>query len=473
LGFGIADLGFIFQSAIPNPKSEIVMNDYRNLASELVGALKKQGADAADVFISSVDGFNTTVRLGNIERLQQSTSKGLGLRVFKNGATALTFTTDFQGRTVQDLVKQTLEIVKVSGADKYNGLAPKELLGEYAGKLMIFDESLSKLTPEKKIEMVKEAEAAGRAVDKRITNSNGASWSNSIGQITLANSDGFVGQYKTTVASMSVGLVAEENGVKQRDFWFTFNRYFNKLDSPKSVGEEAGRRTVRRLGGRKVKSQVVPVVLDPSVAGNFVGMIFSAASGGNIYRRSSYLVDKVGQEIASPMITIVDDATMTDGLASRPFDAEGVKSSSFTLIENGVLKTYVCDSYAARRLNAKVTGNAGRSYQSAPGVGASNLFLKNGKTDPKDIVKSVKNGLYLTEMFGSGVNSVTGDFSQGASGFWIENGEITYPVQEITIAGNVLKALKNVQMIGNDLSFKLGSTASPTLLVSEMTVGGE
>jgi PmbA protein len=449
------------------------MQDYRNLASELVTALKKQGADAADVFVSSSQGFNTMVRLGNIERLQQSTSKGLGLRVFKNGATALTFTTDFQGKTVQELVKETLEIVKVSNADQYNGLAPKELLGEYTGKLMIFDESLAKITPEQKIAMVKEMEEAGRASDKRITNSNGASWSNSIGQVTLANSDGFVGQYQTTNASMSVRLLAEENGVKQTDGWFSFHRYFNKLDSPAAIGKEAGRRVIARLGGKKVKSQAVPVVLDPNVASSFVGMIFGAASGGSIYRRSSYLVDKVGQEIVAPGITIVDDATMGDGIASRPFDAEGVKSSQVTVIENGVLKTYVCDSYAARRLKAQVTGNAGRGYSSAPGVGSSNLFIKNGSANPKDIIKSVKNGLYLMEMFGSGVNSVTGDFSQGATGFWIENGEITYPVQEITIAGNVLNVLKNVQAIGNDLSFKLGSTASPTLLISEMTVGGE
>ncbi len=449
------------------------MNDYRNLASELVSALKKQGADAADVYIVSSDGFNTTVRLGEIERLQQSTSKGLGLRVFKNGATALTFTTDFQGKTVQDLVKETLEIVKVSNADKFNGLAPKEFLGEHKGKMMLFDESIAKLTPEKKIAMVKEMEDAGRSFDKRITNSNGASWSNSVGQITLANSDGFVGQYQTTIASMSVGLLAEEDGVKQRDGWYTFNRFFKNLASPKSVGEEAARRTIRRLGGKKVKSQAVQVVLDPDVASDFVGMIFGAASGSSIYRRSSYLVDKVGEQVAAPSITIIDDATMEDGLASRPFDAEGVKSSNVTVIENGVLKTYVCDSYSARRLNAKVTGNAVRSYQGAPSVGATNLFLKNGKTDPKDIIKSVKNGLYLTEMFGSGVNNVTGDFSQGASGYWIENGELSYPVQEITIAGNVLKVLKNVQMIGNDLSFKLGSTASPTLLIGEMTVGGE
>ncbi|MCD9188686.1 MAG: TldD/PmbA family protein [Pyrinomonadaceae bacterium] len=449
------------------------MTDYRNLASELVSALKKEGADAADVYIVSSNGFNTTIRLGNIEKLQQSTSKGLGLRVFKNGATASTFTTDFQNKTVQQLVKETLEIVKVSNADKFNGLAAKELLGEYTGKLMLFDDSIEKITPERKIEMVKEMEDAGRAFDKRITNSNGAGWSNSVGQVTLANSDGFIGQYKTTNASMSVGLLAEENGVKYTDRWYSFNRFFNKLDSPKSIGEEAARRVVHRIGGKKVRSQAVPVVLDPSVAGDFVDMIFGAASGGSIYRRSSYLVDKVGQQIVAPTITIIDDATIEDGLASRPFDAEGVRSSAVTVIENGILKIYVCDAYSARRLNAKVTGNAGRSYQSAPGVSPTNLFLKNGKTAPQDIIKSVKNGLYLTEMFGSGVNSVTGDFSQGASGYWIENGEMTYPVQEITIAGNVLNVLKNVQAIGNDLSFKRGSTASPTLLISEMTVGGE
>ncbi len=449
------------------------MFDYRNLATELVAALKKQGADACDVYVSSSDGFKTTIRLGAIEKLQQSTSKGLGLRVFKNGATALTFTTDFEDKTVSQLVRETLDIVTVSNADEHNGLAPKKLLGEHKGRLMLFDESIAKITPEKKIEMVREMEDAGRAFDKRITNSNGANWSNSVAQVTLANSDGFVGQYQTTIASLSVSLLAEENGVKQRDGWYTYNRYFEKLATPGSVGEEAARRTVARLGGHKVKSQVVPVVLDPTVAADFVGMIFAAASGGSVYRRASYLVDQVGEKIVDPSVTIVDDATIPDGLASRPFDAEGVRSSRVTVIEKGVLKQYVCDSYASRRLNAKVTGNAGRGYSSAPGVAASNLFLQNGKSDPKEIVGSVKNGLYLTEMFGSGVNSVTGDFSQGASGFWIENGKLTYPVQEITIAGNVLSVLKNVKAIGNDLSFKLGSTASPTLLISEMTVGGE
>ena len=448
------------------------MQDYRNLAAELVSALKRQGADAADVYIVSSVGFNTTVRLGKIERLQQSTSKGLGLRVIKNGAMANTFTTDFTGKAVESLARETMEIVKISSSDEHNGLAPRELLGTFEGKLLMFDESLGTLTPEKKIEIAREAEDAGLKFDKRITNGRGTSWNNSQSQITLANSDGFVGQYRTTSASLSVNLLAEENGVKQTDGYYTLSRFYNKLASPRSVGEEAARRAVGKLGGKKVKSQVVPVVVSPEVASGFAGMIFYAAAGGSIFRRQSYLVDKVGQQIGSPLVSIIDDATMADGVASRPFDSEGVKTSQITIVENGVLKNYICDSYSARRLKLKPTGNAARSYQSTPSVGSTNLYLKNGTTDPKDIIKSVKNGLYLTAFFGSGFNDVTGDFSQGASGFWIENGEKTYPVQEITLAGNILKAFQNVQAVGNDLSFKLGSTASPTLLITDMTVGG-
>ena len=450
------------------------MKDYRSLASELVSELKKQGAEAADVFILSSVGFNTTVRLGKIERLQQSISKGLGLRVIKNGAMANTFTTDFTDRAVKDLARETMQIVQVSNADKHNGLAPKEMLGSYEGKLMLFDESIAKLTPEKKIEMARSAEDVGLKFDKRIKNANGTSWSDSRTQVTLSNSDGFTGQYQMTQASLFVGLLAEdEDGTKQTDGFFTFGRYLNTLASPQAVGEEAARRVVKKLGGRKVKSAVVPVVLDPRVGSFLLGDVFGAASGGSIYRRMSYLVDKVGQQIASPMITIVDDAIMTDGVASRPFDAEGVKSSNVVVVEKGVLKQYVCDSYAARRLNLKPTGNASRSYQGNPGVGSTNLYIKNGDTSPADIIKSVKSGLYLDRVGGQGMNSTTGDFSMGANGYWIENGEITHAVQEITVAGNVLKMLNNVKAVGNDLSFKLGTTASPTLLVSEITVGGE
>lgn len=448
------------------------MEDYRSFAADLVAALKKQGADACDVYISTTTRFTTQLRLGRIEKLEQATSKGLGLRVFKKGATALTFTTDFADRAVKDLARETMEIVKVSNADAHNGLAPKDAMGRYEGRLDIYDEALESVPAEKKIELVRAAEEAGRAYDKRIVNSNGARWSDARGQVTLANSEGFVGSYRTTSASFSVQLLAEQDGVKQTDGWYTFNRFFNKLDSPKAVGEEAARRVVARLGGRKVKSQIVPVVVDPQVAGEFIDIVFGAASGDSIFRKSSFLVGKVGEEIGSPLLTIIDDATMADGLASRPFDAEGVKSAPVTLLEKGVLKGYVCDSYSARRLGLKTTGHAVRGYSSLPSVGSSNLFLKPGKSDPREIIKSVKQGLYLTELNGFGLNQVTGDMSRGAVGFWIENGERTYPVQEITFAGNILKMLKNIAVVGNDLSFRYGSTASPTLLISEATIGG-
>ncbi len=448
------------------------MQDYRNLAAELVAAFRKQGADACDVYIVNGSEFSTDIRLGKIEKLEQSISKGLGLRIIKNNATALTFTTDFADKSVRSLVNDTLEIVKVSNADQYNGLAPKEHLGVYDGKLLMFDDSLAGITPARKVEMAREMEDAGMKYDKRITNTEGSNWYDATRQLTLANSDGFTGQYKSTVANLSLSLLAEENGVKQTDYWYSFNRFVKGLDTPKAIGEEAARRVTRKLGGRKVKSQKVPIVLDPLVSRRLVGMVFGAASGRSIYRRSSFLVDKVGAEIASPLVSIVDDATISDGPSSRPFDAEGVRSSRVLVVEKGVLKSYVCDAYAARRLNLKPTGNAARSYQSLPSVGSTNLFMAAGASDPKEIVKSVKNGLYITALFGQGANGVTGDISQGAGGFWIENGEITYPVQEITLAGNALTLLKNITMVGNDLSFKFGGTAAPTLLISEATIGG-
>ncbi len=448
------------------------MQDYRNLAAELVAAFRKQGVDACDAYIVSSSEFNTDVRLGKIEKLEQSISKGLGLRIIKNNATALTYTTDFADKSVKNLVNDTLEIVKVSNADQYNGLAPKEFLGVYDGKLQMFDDSLAGISPARKVEMAKEMEDAGMKFDKRVTNTEGSNWYDATRQLTLANSDGFTGQYGSTVASLSVSLLAEENGVKQTDYWYSFNRFVNRLDSPKSIGEEAARRVTRKLGGRKVKSQKVPIVLDPLVARRLVGMVFGAASGRSVYRRSSFLVDKVGAEIASPLVTIVDDATVLDGPSSRPFDAEGVRSSRVTVVEKGVLKTFVCDAYAARRLNLKPTGNAARSYQSLPSVGSTNLFMAAGASDPKEMIKSVKSGLYINALFGQGANGVTGDISQGAGGFWIENGELTYPVQEITLAGNALTLLKNITMVGNDLSFKFGGTAAPTVLISEATIGG-
>lgn len=448
------------------------MPDYRNLATELVAELKKQGVDACDVYINAGSEFSTDIRLGKIEKLEQSISKGLGLRIIKNGATALSYTTDFADKSVKSLIRETMEIVKVSNADEHNGLAPRAALGAYDGKLALFDTSLASMTPEKKLQLARAMEDAGMSADKRITNTQGSSWHDGTNQITLANSDGFTAQYATTVASLSISLLAEENGVKQTDYWYSFNRFAGKLDSPAAIGKEAARRVVAKLGGRKVKTQKAPVVVDPIVSRGLISTVFNAASGRGIYRKASFLVDKIGQEIASPLVTIMDDATMADGPASRPFDAEGVKSAPLLVVDKGALKTYICDAYSARRMKTQPTGHATRSYQSLPGVGSTNLYLKAGTSDPKEMVKSVKSGLYLTSLVGQGTNMVTGDISRGAVGFWIENGELTYPVQEITLAGNAITLLKSITAVGNDLSFRFGGSAAPTILISEATLGG-
>ncbi|KAF0250575.1 MAG: PmbA protein [bacterium] len=448
------------------------MDDNKLLATDVVAELKKQGAEACDVYISLSSSSKVNIRMGRIEKLAQSINKGLGMRVFKNNATAITYTTDFTEKTIKSLIKEAMEIVTVSNADECNGLVPIELLGACDEQLKIFDESIAQISPEEKINRVKEAEDVGLTYDKRITNSQGASWTDDISQITLANSNGFLGQYQTSAASLSVSLLAEHLGVKQRDYWYSFSRFANTLISPKDVGEQAAQRTLRKLGGKKVKSQIVPVVVDPFVSRRLLGFLFNAANGSNIYRKSSYLVDKINQQVISPLITIVDDSTIISGPASRPFDGEGVKSARLVIFDKGVLKNYVCDSYSACRLKRKPTGNTSRNYKSHPSVSATNLYIKAGETTALDIVKSIKNGLYLTDLFPQGYNSITGHLSQGVSGFWIENGEITYPVQEITLAGNLLSMFSKITMVGDDLSFKLGGTVAPTILISEATVGG-
>ncbi|MBL8018320.1 MAG: TldD/PmbA family protein [Leptospirales bacterium] len=447
--------------------------DSKAFAEDVVKEVMRQGADACDVVAAESSEFSVQLRLGKIEKLEESISRGLGIRVFKNQAVAITHTTDFGDKSVKSLVRDALSILRVSDSDPANGLAARELLGKYDGKLNLTDTTIASILPEKKIEMARACEAAGLAFDKRIVNSDGTGWSDSHGRFTLANSDGFVGQYEGTSVGISASLLAEEGGVKQTDYWYSYDRFFSKLDAPESIGKEAARRTVARLGARKVKSQTAQLVVDPLVSRRFVGMIFSAASGGSIYRKSSFLFEKLGKQIGSALLNIVDDATLPDGPASRPFDGEGLPSRRMDLVRDGVLLEMPCESYSARKLGRKPTGNAVRGYQSSPVASSSNLYMLPGKDSPDAIIGSVKSGLYVTQLMGMGFNGVTGDLSQGAAGFWIENGALSYPVQEITIAGNFLEMLGNLTAVGNDVSFKMGSTAAPTLLISSVTIGGD
>jgi PmbA protein len=328
-----------------------------------------------------------------------------------------------------------------------------------------------------RLDWARRAEAAALAADKRITNSDGGSFDAATGRKILANSRGFLGSYRSSYAGVSAApLAVDENGHMQRDGWWSSARRMADLESPESVGTEAARRTVRRLGARRIPTQRVPIVFAPEVARSLIGSVFEAASGDSIWRHASFLAGKLGEQIGAPTLNIIDDNTMllptgVGGYGTSPFDGEGLPSRRTIVLENGVLRNYMLNTYAARKLGMKSTHNASRGLAGAPGIGAGNLYLEPGTRTPEQIIGEIKAGLYMTSLMGFGTNIVTGDYSRGAAGLWIENGQLTHAVEEITIAGNLGEMLKNVTAIGNDLVFR-GSVASPTIRVDGMTIAG-
>jgi PmbA protein len=326
------------------------------------------------------------------------------------------------------------------------------------------------LPPEEKIELARRCEAAALGADARITNSEGGDFGDRRARYAYATSHGFSGAYETSSFSLAVSPVAAENGEMQRDSWYHVTRKRERLDGPEEIGRIAARRAVRRLGARRVKTAEVPVIFDAETAATLVRHIAGAASGPALYRRASFLVGKLGERIAAPSVTIVDDGTMPGGLGSRPFDGEGLPVRRTVLVDQGVLRSYLLDTYTGRKLGLPSTHHAARDG-SGVSVSTTNLHLAAGDREPADLIRSVKNGLYVTELIGFGVNGVTGDYSRGAVGLWIENGELAYPVEEITVAGNLLDMLHAVEGVGNDLVFR-DRTAAPTLLIGRMTVAG-
>jgi PmbA protein len=288
----------------------------------------------------------------------------------------------------------------------------------------------------------------------------------------LANSHGFVGEYRRSYCSVAAVPIAQDDKGMQRDYWYSVARSLAKLDSAEQVGKEAARRTLRRLGARKVKTAHVPVVLDPMVAGSILGHIFEGVNGDSVYRGESFLAGKLGEKIAGPNVTIVDDGTMPGGFGTSPFDGEGIPTRRTLVIENGILKSYLLNTYTAKKLGLETTANASRGLAGTPGIGPGNYFLEPGTKTQNQIIADIKDGLYVTEFLGHGANLVTGDYSRGASGIWIVNGELAYPVEEITVAGNLKDMFCNISEIGSDLEFR-GSVASPTIRIDGLTVGGE
>jgi PmbA protein len=459
---------------------QLATTDLQSLASDIVSRAVKAGASDAEVTIREGDEFSTTVRMGEVETLKESGSRGMGLRVLfatPNGhRVASTSSSDFTPEGVEHLVSGALALARVTSEDPFAGLADAgefgRIGGENGGDLELFYEDVYSLPTAERIEYARRAEAAALSADTRITNSDGGSFDASTGRKVFANSRGFVGEYRASSCSISATSIAlGKSGEMQRDYWYSYQRSLKKLDTPESVGAEAARRTLRRLDARRVKTQQAPIIFAPEIARSLIGAIFDAATGDSIYRGASFFTGKLGEEVADRSVTVIDDHTIVGGFGTSPFDGEGLPSRRTVVVECGVLTNYLLNTYTGRKLGMKSTGNAARGLAGNPGVGAGNLFLVAGTLTPQEILGSVASGLYVTELLGQGVNMVTGDYSRGASGLWIENGELTYPVQEITIAGNLKDIFRNITAIGNDLIFR-GSVASPTLRVDGMTIAG-
>lgn len=443
--------------------------DYRDLADDVLARARRSGATDADVLIVEGTEFSATVRKGEVETLKESGSKALGLRVFIGRRTATAHTSDFSRAALAEFAENIVAMARATGEDPVAGL-PDETAPAEDIDLGTYDASTMSLPTEARIALAKDAEAVALATPG-ITNSHGGSYRSDEGLMLLANSRGFMGTTRSSSCSLSVVPIAEKDGQMERDYWYDYGHGPKDLISAEEIGRVAAERTLRRLGARKPTTAEVPIVFDPEAAADLLGYVFEAVSGYSVFRNSTFLKDRVGTVVASPLLTMIDDGRRPRGFGSRPWDGEGSPTRRSVPIDKGTLVHYMCDWYSARKIGAKSSGCARRSVASNPFVGASNLYFEAGDSAPERLVAGVENGFYVTDLIGFGVDLVSGDFSQGAAGLWIENGRLAYPVNEATIAGNLKQMLLDVDGVGTDLHFR-GSVASPTLRVRRMTVSG-
>ncbi len=475
--------------------------DLHQLAADAVARALKLGATDAEAVIVESEEFAVNVRLGQVEQLTESGSRALGLRVFfaasGHGAsaeagqrTASTSTSDLSRSGMAHIVESAVELAKVTGADPFAGLPEREGFGcNDVEALALYFNDVDAIPAAERIEIARRCEAAALACDSRIQNSSGADFDASVSHRIMVNSRGFSGEYRRSYCGFSVTPIAQDaSGAMQRDYWYSSARSARLLDLPEAVGEKAAARALRRLGARRVPTQKCPVVFAPEIARGLMHNLLSAADGDAIYRNASMFSGHLGEQVAGENITMIDDGTMvfdhvlsengaagtmlrTGGFGTSPFDGDGLPTRRTVIVERGVLKNLMLNTYTARKLNMQSTGKASRGLAGAPGIGGGNYFLAPGEITPEALIGDVRQGLYVLQTMGFGVNLVTGDYSQGASGLWIENGELAYPVEEITIAGNLKDMFRNVSAIANDLEFR-GSGAVPTLRIEGMTVAG-
>ncbi len=464
--------------------SAVLPTDLKELAADLVARACRAGATDAEAVIYEGNEFSALVRLGQVEMLKESGSRAVGLRVFlASGAaqrTASTSSSDLSADSLHRLVEGALALAKITSEDPFAGLPEPDEFGQIESDLALYFDDVNQQPPTERIEIARRVEAAAMAYDPRIQNSKGGDFDTGTSHKILANSRGFVGQYRRSYCGFSAAPIAQDAaGDMQQSYWYSSSRTIRRLEDPIEIGREAARRTLRRLGARQAKTQQAPVVFSPEIARSLIGYIFEAANGDAIYRHASFLDEMLGERVAGDNITLIDDGTLVvrdalgsiGGFGTAPFDGEGLPTRRKVLVRRGILQTYVTNTYTARKLGMRSTGNASRGLAGNPGIGAGNYSLEPGTLTPEAIIAAIPNGLYVTETMGMGVNLVTGDYSQGASGIWIENGELTYPVEEITIAGNLKEMFQNISAIGNDLVFR-SSSASPTFRIDGMMIAG-
>jgi PmbA protein len=444
-----------------------------DLAADIVARALAGGADVAEAIARSGSELSTKVRLGEPELVEEAAHKSLGMRIIRDKRVALTSTSDLTPRGLDRFLRDALELVEISQEDPFAGPADPELIARSAAPdLDLYDPAGGEVNAAQAIELARRGEQAARDFDPRISNSDGATFSRTAGAFAMVLSGGFRGGYAGSYASLVVSPVADdEGGKKRRGFHYTAKRYLGELDTPEEVGREAARRTLRKLGAKKVPTCEAPVVFDPDAARAILGLMASCVMGGAIWRKSSYLVGREGTRVASDLVTIVDDPLIPRAPGSRPFDGEGLLARRNVVVEQGTLRTFLCDSYSGRKLGRPSTASASRGGGGGVGPSTSNFLLQPTSTPAGDIVASTARGLYVTEMMGFGFNAVTGDFSRGASGFWIEDGKLAYPVSEVTISLNVDQLWQRIDAVGDDLDQR-SATASPTLRVSAMTIAG-
>lgn len=439
----------------------------------LVSVLERavaSGATAADGFLVEEQHFSALVRLGQVDTVTHSRDQRLSLRVFAGRASAAASTSDLSRASLERVVDEATMLARMTAEDQHAGLPEHSTLIGQVPDLDLEDATGHALEPEAKIEIARRAEAAALEADPRITNSEGAEYFDRHARYAYATSHGFARDYATSTFGITVSPVAGADGDMQRDSWHTMARKRTALDDAAAVGRTAAARALRRLGARKVKTVEVPVIFDPETAASLVRALAAAASGPGLHRRASFLLDRLGSRIAAPAVTVVDDGLMPGALGSRPFDGEGLATQRTVLVREGVLESYLLDTYSARKLGMASTHHAARDGSGVT-VSTTNLMLLPGTASPRDLIASVQSGFYVTELIGFGVNGVTGDFSRGAVGLWIERGELAYPVEEVTVAGNLLTMFAGIEGIGNDLVLR-DRTASPTIKIGRMVVAG-